>query len=166
MSVSKGLLDELARFVYFNAGVNTVATVRIEDKDSAYFWTNFTMAAGLILINQRIEVPILLQRDSANQTVIGITARTHMLEGARRWSVDVEQGANCDFNVQVKTEAYERKVGYLNHFGAYLVGNEMQSKVREQYRLNIANGAGNGLFILKEVDPTMPVPVFPPDFLK
>src|SRR5690606_23066462 len=94
------------------------------------------MGFGSDLINAD-KSPVQLEFHDELFLIEGTTLSGHMLEGQRFWMVHTARGPYCDCNVTVTTWAYERKVGFINDWGAYFAGTEAQMLIWDQYLINV-----------------------------
>jgi hypothetical protein len=111
--------------------------------DVAYFNALGVMVGiGSDVIGNADETPVGLLFDDENRMVIAHTLDGHMLEGKRFWTVSVCRGPYIDATVTVMTFAFDRKVGFVNDWGAHFMGTAQQLKVWDQYLINIMNAYG------------------------
>ena len=148
--LENAIYKSLKSFKHFNKGANDVATIELNnDGTEAYFNSLGVMGTGSDAIGNADKTPVGLMFDDENRMVMAHTLEGHMLEGKRYWTVSVKRGPNCDADVTVMTFAYDRKVGFLNDFGAAMMGTAEQLASWDQYLINVMN-ANKGNAIQKD----------------
>jgi len=130
--------DDLVAFKFFNGGNNWIATVRQDTKNRRMYFDPIVPGSILQNLVNNSEHAVSYVVYNKIKVIKATTLGKHGLVGVRYWTMTTQEvsGLNC---ITLSTIAFEQPRGYLNWLGFKAAGDDMQSKVWEQYFQNIAD---------------------------
>lgn len=134
-AIADQVYGDLANLENFNGGNNEIATRSIrmvQGRRIAWFDTLGILGIAMDIVNTDV-APVQLTTDPDDRQVIADTLGFHMLDGQRRWWVEIRSPTK----IRISTEAFERSINQLNSIGAYFAGEEAQLAIWDQYLFNL-----------------------------